>query len=246
MLPLQHCVKIVHTTIVRNVVIPFNLIVPSAGSGTRSKQQIPKQFVKVCGKTVLRRSVERFLGFGKLATLVIPIQTDWRDPAVNGLEGIREIMFADGGEDRQESIRNGLQHVQEDVPVTLVHDAARPFVSHEVIARVIDVANSVGASIPVVPVRETVKRVRNDRVVTTEDRRELFLAQTPQAFRTEILIEAYKRASEAGDKGTDDASLVERLGQTVQCVPGNEFNVKLTYPSDFDFARWLIESGRFA
>ena len=149
--------------------------------------------------------------------------------------------MVDGGEQRQDSVRNALAAVPEDAEVILVHDAVRPFVSEELLERCVELAREHGAVVPVVPVRDTVKQWdRGERTLRTRDRSELMLAQTPQGFRAGILRDACRKAQEEGRQGTDDASLVEGAGYPVIPVPGEEANIKITIPEDLRMAEGLL------
>lgn len=140
-----------------------------------------------------------------------------------------------GGATRTDSVRNGLDHVG-DAPVTVVHDAARPFLDVPLVHRCIDLTSDASAAVAAVPVADTVKRVSGGSVVATVDRSDLWTVQTPQAFRTEALREAHARAVAAGENATDDAALVERAGGRVVVVQSSTFNIKITYPDDLILA----------
>jgi 2-C-methyl-D-erythritol 4-phosphate cytidylyltransferase len=142
-----------------------------------------------------------------------------------------------GGRERQESVWLGLQAVPAAAELVLVHDAVRPFVSAALVERVLAAARRVGAATCGMPVRETVKRVRQSAVEATLDRDGLWLVQTPQAFRRDLLWEAHDKARRDGFAGTDDAVLVERLGVTVAMVQGLAQNLKITTPEDLQTAR---------
>ena len=134
-----------------------------------------------------------------------------------------------------------LQHLQSDVTIVAVHDAVRPFVTMEEIEAVIGKAEKDGAAILAIPVVDTVKQVTRNFIDATLAREHLVLAQTPQAFRTEILREAFERAKKDEYYGTDEASLVERIGRPVSIVRGSERNIKITRPTDLVLARVLFE-----
>ncbi len=137
-----------------------------------------------------------------------------------------------GGPERQDSMRAGLDALGPEFSVVAIHDAARPFVRAADVSRVLAAARDVGAALLAVPVTDTIKRVRDGRVVETPARAECWAAQTPQAFRTELLREALAKASAAGVLATDDAQLVERLGLPVAVVEGDPGNFKITRPDD--------------
>lgn len=159
-----------------------------------------------------------------------------------GLSKVTRIVA--GGATRQESVACGLRALGRDVTMAVIHDAARPFVMTALLERVIDAAAASGAAIAALPVVDTLKRRSpTDGGAITVDRDGLWAAQTPQAFRHSLLIEAYERAAADGFIGTDDASLVERLGQPVTLVEGHPTNIKITTPDDFQVAAELLSLG---
>jgi 2-C-methyl-D-erythritol 4-phosphate cytidylyltransferase len=159
-----------------------------------------------------------------------------------GLSKVTRIVA--GGATRQESVACGLRALGRDVTMAVIHDAARPFVMTALLERVIDAAAASGAAIAALPVVDTLKRRSpTDGGAITVDRDGLWTAQTPQAFRHSLLIEAYERAAADGFIGTDDASLVERLGQPVTLVEGHPTNIKITTPDDFQVAAELLSLG---
>lgn len=150
------------------------------------------------------------------------------------------MQVVEGGASRQDSVANGLRSVQDDF--ALVHDAARPFVDPEMIRALLEAIDEADGVVPVVPVGETIKEIAGGDVARTIDRRNLFLSQTPQLFRTDALRRAHESAQADGFVGTDDAQLVERNGGTITTVPGSRRNIKLTYPEDFVLAERMVAS----
>jgi 2-C-methyl-D-erythritol 4-phosphate cytidylyltransferase len=145
-----------------------------------------------------------------------------------------------GGAERQDSVRCGLEALTAEVTHVAVHDAARPLVRSRDVSRVVRAARSSGAALLAVPVRDTIKRVEAGRVVATPPRAECYAAQTPQVFRVDWLRDALAKADADGVRGTDDASLVERLGVTVEVVEGDPANLKITSVEDLALAEvWL-------
>ncbi len=225
-------------------------IVLAAGRGERLGSSEPKAFVEVAGHPVLEHSA-RALAAAPSVDAVLPVL-----PAgmLDGAESLRAAWDLDtvlldpinGGKTRQQSVYNAVRWLLEYQPAVCwvwVHDAARCFVSAEDAERVLAAAAKTGAALPVIPIHETVKRVVSGHVSQTEDRRELFLAQTPQVFRLEILREALDKAARDHVQGTDCASLVERLGVEVNVVDGRRENWKLTEAGDLDRAeRQFAES----
>ncbi|MCU1466282.1 MAG: 2-C-methyl-D-erythritol 4-phosphate cytidylyltransferase [Actinomycetia bacterium] len=203
-------------------------VVVAAGGGSRFGA--PKQFARLGGATVLDRAVGVALEACAGVVVVLPDGADWMAPA-----GVKTAI---GGATRSASVRAGLALVPDDVDVVVVHDAARPLASPELFARVIAAVRAgADAAVPGVAVADTVKRVRDDKVVETVARDDLVTVQTPQAFRRAAL-----EAAHADDGvGSDDAALVEAAGGTVVVVEGEPRNLKLTRVDDLELARALIE-----
>ena len=215
-----------------------HIIIVAGGKGLRMGGDIPKQFLPVGGKPVLMRTLEAFHAYDASVQLilVLPIsqQTYWKQLCEEyHFDLVHEI--ADGGETRFHSVKNGLALVKEDGLVG-VHDGVRPFVSQEVIARCYEEAVSLKAVIPVIGVVETVRHLIEEGSETVP-RDQYKLVQTPQVFDVALLRRAYQQ--EYTDLFTDDASVVEALGEKVYLVEGNRENIKLTTPFDLKLAEWL-------
>ena len=215
-----------------------HIIIVAGGKGLRMGGDIPKQFLPVCGKPVLMRTLEAFHAYDASIhlILVLPVsqQAYWKQLCEEyQFDLMHEI--ADGGETRFHSVKNGLALVKEDGLVG-VHDGVRPFVSQEVIARCYDEALSLKAVIPVVGVVETVRHL-TDEGSETVPRDQYKLVQTPQVFDVALLRRAYEQTYT--DMFTDDASVVEALGEKVYLVEGNRENIKLTTPFDLKLAELL-------
>jgi len=221
-------------------------VVVAAGSGTRLGAARPKAFVSLGGHTLLEHAVRRVLDSGVVGCVVAVVPADLVRPA-GELLGPGVLVVA-GGEDRTASVRRGLLALPASVRAVLVHDAARCLVPPELVRRVVDALDRHGAVVPGLPLADTVKQV-DDRgaVVRTPDRAGLRLVQTPQGFGRDLLERAHRSAagSQAGSPSvaTDDAALVERLGEPVQVVPGDARALKVTTPEDLAYAGWLLESG---
>jgi 2-C-methyl-D-erythritol 4-phosphate cytidylyltransferase len=235
------------TNIARKIdpVKPFALIVPAAGSGSRSGSSMPKQYVPLLGVPMLRHTLERFHRFAACLEIVVAIDAEFRSEAEQCVEGLDRVMLTEGGTERQHSIANAIARLRSHASIVLVHDAARPCVSHQLIERVVQAAAEHGAVLPVMPINDTVKQVdEQGRVVQTIPRGELRTAQTPQGFERDLLKKAYAHAAEHGIAATDDASLVEALGEDVWTVDGEAENIKITLPTDFVRAEELLASTR--
>ena len=215
------------------------VIIVAAGRGTRVGAAVPKQLLDLGGRSILRRSVDAFDRHPTVDALVVVLPAELVDngPALVGHTD-RPCRFVAGGARRQDSVRQGLQALPSSIDLVLVHDAARPFADTALIDRVIAAAGASGAAIPAVSARDTVKRVDPDRqiVTATLPREEIWLAQTPQGFRRDVLTSAMA-LGDAGVEGTDEAMLVERTGHAVRVVPGEARNVKITTTDDLTAAR---------
>lgn len=218
--------------------VSFAVIIPAAGAGSRSGRELPKQYVELLGSPVLRHTLRAFAGTEGCRGIIVAIDAAWEETARRCAEGLENVRFIPGGTERQHSIANALALIGErDAELVLVHDAARPCISRELIGRVLDAAGRYGAAVPALAINETVKRVGAGGIILeTVPRAELRAAQTPQGFRRELLLRAYTHALKTGFVGTDDASLVEALGEEVRVVEGEPGNIKITLPDDFERA----------
>lgn len=222
-----------------------HIIVVAGGKGLRMGGDIPKQFLPVCGKPVLMRTLEAFYAYDSSIhmILVLPVsqQEYWKELCAKYHFTLSHDI-ADGGETRFHSVMNGLALVEGDGWVG-VHDGVRPFVSQEVIARCYEEASLKKAVIPVIGVVETVRKLTNEGSVTVP-RDQYKLVQTPQVFEVALLRKAYQQAYT--EMFTDDASVVEALGEKVYLVEGNRENIKLTTPFDLLLAEMLCSTSPLA
>jgi len=211
-------------------------VVVAAGRGLRAGGEVPKQFRRIGGETMLSRTLSALLQVPRLAAVQPVIHPDDRDRYASIGHDARILAPVFGGATRQASVRAGLEALAARKPaIVLVHDAARPFASTQLIARAIEAAQATGAAVPGLPVADTVKTVdAEERVTHTLDRAALRLIQTPQAFAFAPLMAAHRRAAAQGrDDFTDDAALAEWAGMTVAVFPGELGNSKITDPEDF-------------
>lgn len=209
--------------------------------------KLPKQFQSLNGKPVLGHTLQKFEACELVNDVILLTAPDWLAYAAGevvdrfNIKKVRKLV--EGGKTRQDSVFQGLNALESEVDVVLVHDAVRPFVSQTKLIEIINAGYEFGAAILAVPPRDTVKVAHNDQVERTLDRTQLWCAQTPQAFKTEIVRTAYEKAFDAGLYMTDDAALVEFAGHPVRIVPGEEHNIKITVPSDLLFAEMLVARG---
>lgn len=213
----------------------IGLVLAAAGSGSRFQSSVPKQFYLWRGKPLYLYSLQVFEPIISRAVVVVP--PDWMEPVREHLQQLsyrNKLCLEAGGEHRQDSVYRGLQKLEGEPELILVHDAARPYVSAEVVRRVVEGTRRHGACVPVIPVPDTVKVVGEGRIEKTLDRSRLRLVQTPQGFHTPLLRQALDRAFQEGFYGTDEAVLVERIGHPVFVVEGDPRNRKVTWTADLD------------
>lgn len=216
-------------------------IIAAGGRGSRLGHAQPKQLLPLAGRPILQRSVEAFLGHAGIADLVVALPPDLLASPPPYLKAPR-INLVEGGARRQDSVANAFAHAAGRADLIVIHDAARPFVSGDLISRTIAAAAEHGAAIAALPATDTVKRGNADRIVTgTIPRTEIFLAQTPQAFRSAVLRDALALAS-AADAATDEAMLAEGAGHAVHLVDGDAHNIKITTAADLELAERMARS----
>jgi len=211
-------------------------VVVAAGQGVRAGGALPKQFRRIAGETLLEHALSAFAEAPKVAFVQPVIRPEDLALVRTLTSGMNILAPVSGGPTRQASVRAGLEALLPRSPdIVLIHDAARPFASANLIARAIEAAEKTGAAIPALPVMDTVKRVdQAGTVEATLDRNSIRLVQTPQAFAFPALLEAHQRAAAQGRNDfTDDAALAEWAGMKVSVFAGEPSNIKLTTPEDF-------------
>src|SRR6202163_541639 len=211
-------------------------ILVAAGRGLRAGAGGPKQYRSIGGQSVIFRAMEPFCRHPQVFTVQPVLNPDDTAMFNDAVGELRHEPPANGGATRQDSVRAGLEALASQTPdVVLIHDAARPFVSAALISRAIEAAERTGAAVPAIPVTDTVKLIgENGDVEATPERARLRIAQTPQAFRFDVILDAHRRAARDGRGDfTDDAALAEWAGLTVATFEGDPANMKLTTPEDF-------------
>lgn len=223
----------------------FAVILPAAGKSTRfNLQKRKKAFVDLKGRAVWLRAAELFVNRDDvIQTLVVvsPDDLEWFKEKFAPNLAFMNVEIVTGGAERADSVRNALARVRPDAEFVAVHDAARPLLVAEWIDRVFRAAEKTGAAILATPVTSTLKRARPDGTIEeTVSRTGLWAAQTPQVFRRELLLEAYARQGTL--QPTDEAQLLEQLGQSVALVDGSPLNIKITTNDDFRLAEVALEA----
>ncbi|QOX65420.1 2-C-methyl-D-erythritol 2,4-cyclodiphosphate synthase [Anoxybacterium hadale] len=220
------------------------VIIPAAGSGSRMGGGIPKQYGKLGGMSILARTVKAFADQNEIHDIIIVTNGDFIGRCRKELSALRLLgkvrAIIPGGKERQDSIYEAVRQLPDDVDIVLVHDGVRPFVTGELIRRTIEIAKEQGAAVAAVPVKDTVKTVENNYLTKTLDRKRLYSVQTPQGFRRELLVRAYEEAFRNNYYGTDDAFLVERIGEKSHIVRGDYYNIKITTMEDIVFGEAIL------
>ena len=215
-------------------------IIAAGGRGERFGAGQPKQLLSIGGQTILERSVNAFLTHDAVNDLVVALPKELADaPPAYLINTSKPLRVVAGGARRQDSVAAAFRAVSDRCDVVVIHDAARPFASVDLIARTIAAAAESGAALAAVEARDTVKQVRDHIVSATLDRRTIFLAQTPQAFRRDVLRDALAITSDA----TDEAALAEQAGHPVRIVDGEASNIKITTRDDLAIAEAINRSG---
>lgn len=226
---------------VGGVRVPVSVIIPAAGSGKRMGGGTAKQFLPLRGEPVLVHTV-RLLSECPLVDEIIIAAGDIESTRALVGSFAKVTHIVPGGAERQDSVWAGLEAVRSRPRIVAVHDAARPLLPVDVLEGVLRAASDHRAQVVAVPVKDTVKVVSPAGLVQgTPDRATLWAVQTPQVFWAETLMEAFRKARADGFTGTDDASLVERLGVEVRVYRGSHENIKLTTPEDFRVAESILE-----
>jgi 2-C-methyl-D-erythritol 4-phosphate cytidylyltransferase len=220
-------------------------IIPVAGSGKRFASTIPKQFLEMAGRPIIAVTLQKILATSQIDQVVLVCARTTRgqmEKLVTAIPGFAaKGTIVTGGDERQDSVYNGLKILPENTELVLVHDGVRPLISTKILANSIRVAQREGACVAAVPAKDTIKRVHDKLVVETLHRDELWLIQTPQTARYDWLMQAHQQARRHKFNGTDEASLLEWQGFPVKVIQGDYFNLKITTPEDLKIARLLFK-----
>lgn len=221
------------------------VVIVAAGTGSRMKMGINKQFIKLEGKEIIAYTIEKFYNNSNIEDIVVVVKEDESEffkKEILDKYNFKNIKIAYGGKERQDSVYNGLKSLDKKCDVVLIHDGARPFVSDKIIYNCIEEVKEHKAIVVGVPVKDTIKIIDNDKnIVDTPNRSVLWAVQTPQTFDYNILIDAYKDAFKSGFYGTDDAMLVERIGYKVKMVEGSYNNIKITTKEDLSVGSQILK-----
>lgn len=219
--------------------VKYYAIIVGGGSGSRMRSDIPKQFLLLGGRPVLMHTIDAFHASLHSPEIIVVLNTDfhqyWKDLCAAHHFTTPHNLIA-GGEQRFHSVQNGLKLIEEP-SIVAVHDAVRPCISNEVITAAYDQAQKTGNAVVAVKSRDSVRQII-DGVTKSVNRDDIYLIQTPQVFKSEILIKAYEQ--EFRSEFTDDASVVERSGVEIRLIEGDAKNIKITYPEDILVAQSFL------
>lgn len=223
-------------------------LVVAAGVGKRmGVHETPKQFLQIASLPILAYTLARFESFQDISQIILvtrqeDIKACWSD-IVEKYHFKKVKSIVPGGFSRQDSVYQGLQSVEPETEIVVIHDGVRIFVTEDMVFNSIKAAQSCGGAVLAVPVKDTMKRVSKDGFVyETLDRNELWAIQTPQTFNYQLIRFAHERARQDGFYGTDDAVLLERLGFKVKVVEGSYRNIKITIPEDLVLAEMILQA----
>jgi 2-C-methyl-D-erythritol 4-phosphate cytidylyltransferase len=224
----------------------ISVIIPAAGQGKRMAAGKNKQYIDLFDEPIIVHTLRQFENHPMVNQVILVVGSDEVEFCQKeivkqyGFTKVKDVIA--GGNERQHSVYNGLKILDKDTNIVLIHDGARPLVTEGIITETIFKALELGAVSVAVPSKDTIKVVdRQGYVVATPSRETLWLIQTPQAFRKDIILAAHKQAEEEDYLGTDDASLVERMGRPVKLVYGSYENIKITTPEDLILAQSFLE-----
>ncbi len=222
-------------------------LIVSAGKGHRFMGEKKKQFYLLANKPILAHTLDKFEACPLVHSILLVVGEEDMDYSLKEIvekyQYKKVSQIIPGGKRRQESVKNGLDLLPKNTEVVVIHDGVRPLVTREMIEESIRSAMRFRAVVFAMPVKETIKVAHSDgTVLRTLERESLWQVQTPQSFQVDLIKKAYTKAFEDGFMGTDDASLVERLGEKVYILPGAYANIKITTPEDLLLAKFLLQA----
>jgi len=223
-------------------------IIVAAGKGIRMEGTMRKQYLDLSGRPVLAHSIMTFDSCSLVDEIFLVIPREdveyCQKKIISLLDLKNHINLVHGGDKRQDSVYNGLKAITKNTETVVIHDGVRPFIQPEDLKECILVSKKYGACILGTPASDTLKRVnKSDIIETTLSRENIWLAETPQAFKYDLILKAHETARRDGYVGTDDASLVERMGKDVKIINGGRFNIKITKKEDLVIAKAMFDAG---
>ena len=217
----------------------YAVVIVAGGIGSRMNNELPKQLIEINNKPVIVYSIEKFQNFNKDIQVIVSLHKDYFDlfEKIKSRFNLKNIQVVEGGDTRYQSVKNALAVLNHNITIVGVHDAARPLVSLQTIQKTFAVAEQHGAAIPVIDMNESLREITSAESKAV-DRTKFKVVQTPQCFKTAILLKAYDMPY--SPLFTDDASMVEKIGHNIFITEGNKENIKITYPQDLIVAQTLL------
>lgn len=220
-------------------------IITAAGKGRRMGKAVAKQFLPVLGKPLIWHTIKVFENCSAVDDIILVLPADMLEVGKKQLQEPGEFKklsgLVAGGKTRQDSVNNGLRAIPQKSRIVVVHDGVRPLIQESIISKTIEYAKEKGAAITAIPASDTLKQISTEgHIAKTVERAAIWQAQTPQAFRVELLKKAFAEAERDHFQGTDEAVLVERIAEPVYVVEGSPMNIKVTTPSDLKLVEILL------
>jgi 2-C-methyl-D-erythritol 4-phosphate cytidylyltransferase len=224
-----------------------NAIIAAGGQGRRMNSSVSKQFLKIKGYPIIYYTLNKFEKMDIISSIVLVLSKDDMDytkEEIISRYGFKKVIMVEGGNERQDSVYNGLRVLPPQTDIVVIHDAVRPFIPMRLIEKSVEFAKKHKAVGVAVPVKDTIKVVDNNNIIkNTPNRKTLWAMQTPQTFSYELIMDAYEKARSDGFYGTDDTVLVEHMGLPVKIIEGAYENIKITTPEDVLFAETFTALG---
>ena len=224
-----------------------NAIIAAGGQGRRMNSSVSKQFLKIKGYPIIYYTLNKFEKMDIISSIVLVLSKDDMDytkEEIISQYGFKKVIMVEGGNERQDSVYNGLRVLPPQTDIVVIHDAVRPFIPMRLIEKSVEFAKKHKAVGVAVPVKDTIKVVDNNNIIkNTPNRKTLWAMQTPQTFSYELIMDAYEKARSDGFYGTDDTVLVEHMGLPVKIIEGAYENIKITTPEDMLFAETFTALG---
>jgi len=219
-------------------------VIPSAGKGERMKANKPKQFLEIKGIPLLIHTLLKFEKHPQVDAVILSVSNEFINftkKLVSSYNLKKVLKIVEGGKTRQESVFNGVKASPSETEIFLIHDAVRPFISSDLIGKIIKTAKDFGTGIPAIPVRDTLNKVSKEEIIENIDRTGLFCIQTPQGIRADILKDLLEKAQREKLVFSDESTLLLHYGYKAKIVEGSFLNFKITYPEDLFLAEKLID-----
>lgn len=224
---------------------PKYVIIVAGGSGTRMSSTIPKQFIRLCGKPILQHTIEVFQHWNKAVQIILVLPKEqialWQSLYVVNDIDASTITIIEGGSTRFESVKNGLAHIPEMDGIVAIHDGVRPLVTTAIIEESYRIAMLKGNAVAAVPLKDSIRKINEANNIAV-DRASYQLVQTPQTFLVFQIKAAYEKANGLKETFTDDASIVEGIGEKINLISGSYENIKITTPEDLLIAEAIFKN----